>query len=237
MKSGLTLSSEDTVGLHDMLQQCGLLAVAAQEEAEAAGGTEGKATQGRSLRCHGQISQGEGRSGKPGPCKQTSSQCSLHPEAYAIPRGRKRQGGREERWGWVVAKGRRNTGGFSLRGCPPTRLPGPGSRAHRKHPPGHPLAAQQSGSGCSDAGSSSIGPPSQGGMRSHLLFLILFSVFAVAQGSMATDYLTGPTDDTRMLQHRLQRHPVPIQQLHASTTAAPPLRGKQHPREDGTDPF
>ena len=39
---GLTLSSEDMVGLHDMLQQCGLLAVAAQEEAEAAGATEGK---------------------------------------------------------------------------------------------------------------------------------------------------------------------------------------------------
>ena len=38
---GLTLSSEDMVGLHDMLQQCGLLAVAAQEEAEAAG-TGGK---------------------------------------------------------------------------------------------------------------------------------------------------------------------------------------------------
>ena len=30
------------VGLHDMLQQCGLLAVAAQEGAEAAEGTEGK---------------------------------------------------------------------------------------------------------------------------------------------------------------------------------------------------
>ena len=40
-ESGLTLSSEDMVGLHDMLQQCGLLAVAAQEEAEAAG-TEGR---------------------------------------------------------------------------------------------------------------------------------------------------------------------------------------------------
>ena len=41
-ESGLTLSSEDMVGLHDMLQQCGLLAVAAQEEAEAAGAAEGK---------------------------------------------------------------------------------------------------------------------------------------------------------------------------------------------------
>ena len=41
-ESGLTLSSEDMVGLHDMLQQCGLLAAAAQEEAEAAGATEGK---------------------------------------------------------------------------------------------------------------------------------------------------------------------------------------------------
>ena len=41
-ESGLTLPSEDMVGLHDMLQQCGQLAVAAQEGAEAAGSAEGK---------------------------------------------------------------------------------------------------------------------------------------------------------------------------------------------------
>ena len=97
----------------------------------------GETTQGRPLRCPDQTSHKEGHPCKPRSCQQASGQCSIHPKAHAIPRGRKGEGGGQERWGWVVPGG--NSGGFSLRGCPPTRLSGPGSRANRKHPLGHPL--------------------------------------------------------------------------------------------------
>ena len=56
----------------------------------------GQTTQGLSLWCHGQISQKDRRPCRPSSGKQTGSQCSVHPEAHALPRGRKGKGKGED---------------------------------------------------------------------------------------------------------------------------------------------
>ena len=57
----------------------------------------GETTQGRPLRCTDPSSPGEGHPRQSRLGKQTSSQCSIHSEAHALPRGRQGQGKGKEK--------------------------------------------------------------------------------------------------------------------------------------------
>ena len=126
-ESGLTLSSEDMVGLHDMLQQCGLPAVAAQEEAEAAGATEGKRPRVGPYGAPTHPPREKVTLANPALVSKLAASVAYiqkHMHSPGEGKGQRKRARRgEERWGWVVPGG--NTGRLRPQRSPANSPPRP----------------------------------------------------------------------------------------------------------------
>ena len=172
--AGLTLSSDDMAGLTNMLQQCGLLAVAVQGTEEEEGG--GETTQGRPICKCQQNSPGDRYIGRPCPHQQTCTKCHLPAKRSSPDRCR-------AEWGWIISP--RDSACFTLRGRSPSRLPkregtGPGPRQNRRHGAGHTFPGNGSGlrNGLGRCVRSSPGASAV----AFLFLLVLAGCFGLAQG-------------------------------------------------------
>ena len=223
------------VGLHDMLQQCGLLAVAAQEEAEAAGAAEGN-NPGSAPTVHPPTLPGEGRPRQPRLVNKLAASVDYIQKHMHSPedRDKAREPEKEQE------EERKDGGGSSqeeTQAASTSEVACQLASQAQGHPPRHPLGVPQS-----DVGGS-MNPSSQGGRgcRVKLVMLVLLGLFTIAQGVLpgqtedidrheerhpsflAVD--SGPTDDHLPLLARHGSLPVPDQQQNACSKAPPPLRG------------